>query len=101
MEPAVMKACQEDGVGRVAQEARRNGAVAHLRAQSGQRRGWGGGEFGCGRTQRRCAGVVVYAAGVGRGEMGEDFVDDLGSSSTVSPEVRRLGSNKIMTLGGD
>ena len=73
-----MKACQEDGVGRGAQEARRNGAVAHLRAQSGQRRGWGGGEFGCGRTQRRCAGVVVDAAGVGRGEMGEDFVDDLG-----------------------
>ena len=35
-------------------------------------------EFGCGRTQRRCAGVVVDAAGVGRGEMGEDFVDDLG-----------------------
>ena len=25
----------------------------------------------------------------------------LNSSSTVSPEVRRLGSNKIMTLGGE
>ena len=25
----------------------------------------------------------------------------LNSSSTVSPEVRRPGSNKIMTLGGD
>ena len=27
--------------------------------------------------------------------------DDFGSSSTVSPEVRRPGSNKIMTLGSD
>ena len=27
--------------------------------------------------------------------------DDFNSSSTVSPEVRRFGSNKIMTLGGD
>ena len=63
---------------RGAQEARRNGAVAHLRAQSGQRRGRGGGEFGCGRTQRRCAGVVVDGGGVARGEMGEDLVDDLG-----------------------
>ena len=26
---------------------------------------------------------------------------ELGSSSTVSPEVRRPGSNKIMTLGGN
>ena len=26
---------------------------------------------------------------------------ELDSSSTVSPEVRRPGSNKIMTLGGD
>ena len=67
-----MKACQEDGVGRGMQEARRSGAVAHLRAQSVRRRGWGDGEFGCGRTQRRCAGVVVAAAGVARGEMGED-----------------------------
>ena len=73
-----MKACREDGVVRGAQAARRNGAVAHLRAQSGQRRGWGGGEFGCGRTQRRCAGVVVDGGGVARGEMGEDLVDDLG-----------------------
>ena len=67
-----MKACQEDGVVRGAQEARRNGAVAHLRAQSGQRRGWGGGEFGCGRTQRRCAGVVVDAGGVACGESGDE-----------------------------
>ena len=73
-----MKACQEDGVGRGAQESRRNGAVVHPRAQSGQRRGWGGREFGSGRTQRRCAGGVA-AGGVARGEMGEDSLDDLGS----------------------
>ena len=73
-----MKACQEDGVGRGAQESRRNGAVVHRRAQSGQRRGWGGREFGSGRTQRRCAGVVA-AGGVARSEMGEDSLDDLGS----------------------
>ena len=73
-----MKACREDGVGRGMQEARRSGAVAPLRAQSVRRRGWGDGEFGCGRTQRRSAGVVVDGAGVARGEMGEDFLDDLG-----------------------
>ena len=73
-----MKACQEDGVGRGAQESRRNGAVVHPRAQSGQRRGWGGREFGSGRTQRRCVGVVA-AGGVARGDMGEDSLDDLGS----------------------
>ena len=38
----------------------------------------GGREFGSGRTQRRCAGVVA-AGGVARGEMGEDSLDDLGS----------------------
>ena len=54
------------------------GAVVHPWAQSGQGRGWGGRGFGCGRTQRRCAGVVV-AAGAGGGEMGEDLLDDLGS----------------------
>ena len=73
-----MKACQEDGGGRGAQESRRNGAVVHPRAQSGQRRGRGGREFGSARTQRRCAGVVA-AGGVARGEMGEDSLDDLGS----------------------
>ena len=44
--------------------------MVHLRAQSGQRRGWGEREFGSGRTQRRCAGGVA-AGGVARGEMGE------------------------------
>ena len=47
------------------------------RAQSGWGRGWGGWEFRAGRTQRRCAGVIG-AAGLARGEMGEDSLDDLG-----------------------
>ena len=91
---------------RGAQEARRNGAVAHLRAQSGQRRGRGGGEFGCGRTQRRCAGVVVDGGGVARGEMGEDLVDDLGrfESSSWSPLDDGAGATAKPALdypGGD
>ena len=65
--------CGSMGTGTEAQ-----GAVVHPWAQSGQGRGWGGRGFGCGRTQRRCAGVVV-AAGAGGGEMGEDLLDDLGS----------------------
>ena len=85
-----MKACQEDGVVRGEREARRNGAVAHLRAQSGQRRGWGGGEFGCGRTQRRCAGVVVDAAGDAR------RTDHRIADSTVF----RLGSRALENRAG-
>ena len=54
-------------------EAQRGGVAA--RAQSGWGRGWGGREFGCGRTQRRCAGVID-AAGLAHGEMGEDCLDD-------------------------
>ena len=72
-----MNACREDGVGRGAQEARRNGAVVHPRAQSRQRRGWGGRGLRLRRMERRCAGVVD-AAGVALGEMGEDSLDDLG-----------------------
>ena len=60
-----------------AQEARRNGAVVHRRAQSGQGRRWGGRGLGLRRMERRCAGVVD-AAGVAGGEMGEDCLDDLG-----------------------
>ena len=58
-------------------EAQRGGVAA--RAQSGWGRGWGGREFGCGRTQRRCAGVID-AAGLAHGEMGEDCLDDRASS---------------------
>ena len=60
-----------------AQEARRNGAVVHRRAQSGQGWRWGGRGLGLRRMERRCAGVVD-AAGVAGGEMGEDCLDDLG-----------------------
>ena len=62
-----------------AQEARRNGAVVHRRAQSGQGRRWGGRGLGLRRMERRCAGVVD-AAGVAGGEMGEDCLDDQASS---------------------
>ena len=67
------------GPRRAGSEAQRGGVAA--RAQSGWGRGWGGREFGCGRTQRRCAGVID-AAGLAHGEMGEDCLDDRASSMT-------------------
>ena len=72
-----MNACQEGGGGRRAREARRNGAVVHPRAQSGQGRRWGGRGLGLRRMERRCAGAVD-AVGVAGGEMGEDFLDEFG-----------------------
>ena len=58
----------------------RRGAVGmgvHPRAQSGQ--GWRGGGRGLGerRMERWCAGVID-AAGLARGEMGEDLLDEFG-----------------------
>ena len=72
-----MNACQEGGGGRRAREARRNGAVVHSRAQSGQGRRWGGRGLGLRRMERRCAGAVD-AVGVAGGEMGEDLLDEFG-----------------------
>ena len=72
-----MNACQEDGGGQRAREARRNGAVVHPRAQSGQGRRWGGRGLGLRRMERRCAGAVD-AVGVAGGEMGEDSLDEFG-----------------------
>ena len=70
-----MKACQAGGGGRRAREARRNGAVVHPRAQSGQGRRWGGRRLGERRVKWRCAGAVD-ALGVAGGEMGEDLLDE-------------------------
>ena len=71
-----MNACQEGGGGRV-REARRNGAVVHPRAQSGQGRRWGGRGLGLRGMERQCAGAVD-AVGVAGGEMGEDLLDEFG-----------------------
>ena len=72
-----MNVCQEGDGGRGVPEARRNGAVVHPRAQSGQgRRGVGRG-LGERRMERRCAGAVD-ALGVAGGEMGEDSLDEFG-----------------------
>ena len=43
----------------------------------------------------------VAAVAVGVQRPGEPCEQAFGSSSTVSPEIRRPGSNKIKTLGGD
>ena len=79
LEPAIMKACREDGMGRGTRAARCNGAVSQRGRSPGWGRGWGSREFGCGRTQRRCAGVID-AAGLSQGETGEDSLDDQASS---------------------
>ena len=44
-------------------------------------------------------GIADWLISSALGRVGVDAIFD--SSSTVSPEVRRLGSNKIMTLGGE
>ena len=61
-----MNACPEGGGGRGAQEARRNGAVVHPRAQSGQGRKWEAGScaFGAwsGGARGRSMQSVLRAA---------------------------------------
>ena len=72
-----MNVCQEGDGGRGVPEARRNGAVVHPRAHSGQGRRGAGGGLGERRLERRCAGAVD-ALGVAGGEMGEDSLDEFG-----------------------
>ena len=56
--------------------------------------------MGDGVIDRLVIGEMVANAG-NRGFVEVEIFVALDSSSTVSPEVRRPGSNKIMTLGGD